>query len=63
MFFIAYFILSESNSSVKNNFHLRGQRLLSLTKGGIFSNVVICSLNTFKSMKTGSTYLNTTEKT
>ena len=47
----------------KNNFHLRGQRLLSLTKGGIFSNVVICSLNTLKSMKTGSNYLSTTEKT
>ena len=44
-FIIAYFILTESNSSVKNCFHIRWLRL-SLLWGGIFSNVVICLLNT-----------------
>ena len=31
--------------------------------GGIFSNIVICSSNTLTSLKTGCTYINTTENT
>ena len=45
----------------KNIFHLLGQRLL--LNRGIFSNVVICSFNTLTRMKTGTSYINTTEKT
>ena len=61
MFFIAYFILSESNSSAKI-FSIFVETT-SLLNRGIFSNVVICSLYALTSMETGSTYLNTTEKT
>ena len=61
MFFIAYFILSESNSSAKI-FSIFVETT-SLLNRGIFSNVVICSLNTLTSIKTGSSYINTTEKT
>ena len=57
MFFIAYFILSESNSSPSP------WTTTSLLNRGIFSNVVICSLSTLTSIKTGSSYINTTEKT
>ena len=61
MFSIAYFIFSESNSSVKNNFHLRWQRLS--FEEVVFSNVVICLSSTSTSMKTGCTNINITGKT
>ena len=62
MFFMAYLILSKSNSSVKTMISISADNDFSPLRRYI-SNIVICLFNTLTSMKTGCKNINSTEKT